>query len=260
MQVVRSDKIDSFVDISTVSRWLKRVPGYSKNVRFLYNFWLHLREQPSRFEGLSIQDVLKAQGDLSGREQYELLDVLQDYVLHEIYGTKATKNAVYATIRSFFLHNRCELPKDTIRFHSDYDPVIQDLSLDEFKAILREANILYRSAFLIKFQAMMGLEELIWFSNHAWSTVREQLRDGSLYMKSQDRIIVHIPRRKGVERLYFTSIERDGREALLTYLKKWRGPIKPGEAIFVNNNGKPLSRDNLSDSWMRYSLSLVHPI
>ena len=254
-QLFRSKDLNDFVrEVSPVSRWLNRVPGYRKNVRFLYDFWVHLRGQPCRFEGMSLGEALEVQGGLSGREQYELLDVIQDYILHMIYGTKATKDCVYASIRSFFLHNRCELPRDKIRFHSDYDPVVQDLSLDEFKAILREANILYRSAFLIKFQAMMGLEELVWFSNNAWPAVEEQLKKGSSYLKSHDRIILHIPKRKGVELPFFTSIERDGREALLTYLKKWRGPIRPGEPIYLNNAGNPLTKDNLGDAWMRCSI------
>jgi len=238
-----------------VDRWLKRVPSYAERggeyfnngVQYAYRFFEWLRNQHGRFHGLGVSEVIRLQADLRGRERYELLDLAQDFV-SEFRGVKKSKEKVYMTIRSVFLHNRCELPRDKFIIRGDYEPSPMNMSLPEFKALLREANILYRSVFLTKFQAKMGLKEVVWFSNNSWHEVDPQLRKGSLWLHDMDRIILHMPGRKG-GKPYYTSLERDGVKALRLYLKKWRGPVKSREPIYVNANGNPLTVDNVRDMW-----------
>ena len=238
-------------EFDEVDKWLRRVPGYENGgAEYAYKFFEWLSAQPGRFQGLDVRSVIDVQADLGGRDRYELLDLLQDWV-QGIHGAKATKEKAYATIRSVFGHNRVELPRDR-RFvlRGDYDPVPMNMLLDEFKAILREANILYRSVFLTKFQGMMGLKEVVWFSNNSWPEVEQQLRDGSLYLGDPERVVVHLPPRKGGGP-YFTSLERDAIEALRLYLRKWRGPVGRGEPIYLNDRGNPLTRENAQKMWNR---------
>ena len=72
------------------------------------------------------------------------------------------------------------------------------------------------------------------------------------FLGDYSRFIVHFPLRKGVERPYFTSVERDGIQALQRYLEKWRGRIRDGDPVFLNERGNPLTSDNIVDSWTRY--------
>jgi len=254
-------------EYSCVDRWLKRVPGYEQHLHYLYNFveWLgsHVpkdAERVNQFYGLDLNGVLKSQRSLGYNERYGLVDFLQDYVM-DYYGSKGTKDTLYAVVRSFFRHNRAELPKDGLRFKGDYEPEPMDMRLDEFRAILREANLLYRSVFMTKFQGMMGTEEVVYFSNNCWPTVDAQLRKGSMYLGSKERVIVHFPGRKGVVRPYFTSVERDGIDLLKSYISKWRGPVKPGEPIYLNSRGTSLSHSNVEKAWISccFKAGIIEP-
>jgi len=90
--------------MSPLDRWLSRVseasrPGY-RNILLRF----------SRQVGLSPDELIVKQKNGVGDGRYELLDLLEDYV-NALKGTRSTKHFVYAVIRSFFLHNRCELPR-----------------------------------------------------------------------------------------------------------------------------------------------------
>jgi hypothetical protein len=244
-------------DNPTVDRWLRRVPGFEPNFGYLYDFWGWAREQelvdgdpdrPNRFRGLELSEGLRVQRGLRSGELYDLLDLLQAYCIG-YYGSAGLKRVIQSTVRSYFKHNRCALPLDSYKLKGDYDTSPMDMRLGDVKAMLREACPLYRSVFLTRIQANMGTSEVVWFSDHAWPQVGEQLRKGSRFLGSRDRIVLDMPGRKGNERPYRTSIESDGREALVFYLEKVRGPVGPGEPIYVNARGNPLTKGNVTSMW-----------
>jgi len=236
-----------------VGKWVRRVPSVGKDssLGYMYDFFCWLRGQRGRFEGLGVDEVLDVQAGLSGRESYELLDLGQEWVNDVLVGTYKTKKKVYGLIRSFFKHNRVPLPEDPdFIVKENYEATRMDISLDDFKAILREANLMYRSVFLTKFQGMMGTKEIIYFSSCCWPQVDTQLRKGSKWLHSPDRIIIHLPGRKGSRKGYYTSLERDAVDALRLYLRKWRGPIRAGEAIYLNDRRRPLTEYNVRQAWL----------
>ena len=90
---------------AALDRWLSRVSARSRPTyksAFL-RFCRSLQMGPD--------ELVARQKNGSGDGRYELLDRLQEYV-NALPGTLNYKLSTYTAVRSFFLHNRCELPRE----------------------------------------------------------------------------------------------------------------------------------------------------
>ncbi|MEM2127798.1 MAG: hypothetical protein QXH67_06220 [Candidatus Bathyarchaeia archaeon] len=175
---------------------------------------------------------------------YKLLDLAEEYVLGLDHLRAASKMRVLASIRSFFMHNRAELPRDPgFRVRSEVPRVVGNLSVEVFRQILAGCNRLYRAAFLCMFQGGMGSGELVWWSLNGYEELVRRLE------RREHPIRVDLPGRKRMRNIrpYYTFIGRDAITALQEYLK---GEVRAGrEAIFINQYGKPLTTKNLTFYW-----------
>ena len=178
------------------------------------------------------------------RERYLVVDLLHECV-SSLRGRRKSKLNRISVIRSFFKHNRVELPSDpAFRVDGDDPPVTGNLNIEALRKILLATDRRYRAVFLIMFQSGMGEQEFMYFNCH-WQMIRKQLR--------KEVIRIDLPGRKHARnaRPYYTYVGGDGVRWLKEYLTKERGPIKPGDPIFLNDRGNPVTKVNIRRAFTR---------
>lgn len=225
-----------------VAAWLQRVASSTRRryCDYLYRYFQWLRENGGEFSHKTPSELLDLQDKTTGRDRFKQLDLLQRFVSMQP-GAFNTKHNIYSTVRSFYDHNRVPLPKDIgFRIRSDRETVNGELDVEGLKKIVLASNLRYRAVFLCMFQSAMGEAEFEYF-NRAWDQVKPQLEDG------KKRLKINLPGRKHArnERPYYTFIGKDGVKALTEYIEKERGFIKLGEAIFLNDKLKPVTKANV---------------
>jgi len=214
---------------------------------FIHDFSEWLSREGGVLAGKSLEELLDLQDRAVGRERFRQLSLIQKWVDSKSSALK-TKRLAYSAIRSFYLHNRVELPKDaTFTIRGDYVPTQSEMSVLDFRKIVLAANRLYRAVFLCMFEGGMGERELL-MMNGMWERVGAQLELG-------ERLIqVNFPARKHNTKPFYTFLGLDSVAALKDYLAKERGVVKPGEAIFVNDNGNPLNAQNIRQRFLVYAM------
>lgn len=96
----------------SVNNWLERLSESSRRTALTvisnYFNWFFNQEG---FKGLDPDRLIEMQKESSNK--YAQLDALQNYILSCLKGrTQSYKRLVYAYVRSFYMHNRAEFPKD----------------------------------------------------------------------------------------------------------------------------------------------------
>jgi len=179
-----------------------------------------------------------------GREErYGQLERLQFFVNEVLKGRRNSKLVFYSVIRSFYAHNRVELPRDPgFRVKADREPVVGELTRDGLRALLLKADRKYRAVFTIMFMGFMGYREFNVFNRS--DDVREKVLSGA------DLIKVRMPGRKRGKPFY-TFVAGDALKALRDYLDHDRGPVRPSEALIVNRFGNPLTQGNVQTAFLR---------
>lgn len=232
---------------SSVERWLGRLSPSTGavSVRHLSRWIEWVQRRGSEWEGVSPNRLIEIQKAATGDERFTLLDLAQAWV-SSVKGRGKYKGRLYSSIRSFFLHNRADLPQDgSFRIRSDEPRVSGNLSIDEFRMICETSSPMYRALFVCMFQGGMGIGEAIYWSEHGLESVKQQLRSGSF------PLIVRLPGRKKLrnDRPYYTFIGSDGVEALSHWLKV--RPDVDNPHIFLTSRGTPISYFTVQGYWMR---------
>ena len=227
--------------------WLGRLsPPTAVTNRYHFNrFMRWLRGNGGEFSHFTPDELVEFQIEASGRERYRILDVVQSYV-NTVKGRHGTKVKVYSTIRSFFMHNRAELPRDgSFHIRGDKPKVVGNLKPEEIRQIILSSNECYRAIFLCMFQGAIDRESFIWWNNYGWPKLKEALKGDS------EVIRIDLPGRKNARNLrpYYTFIGPDAIDAL----RKWI-PLRAKEAsaIFTDQLGKPVSSNAVKQYWDRH--------
>ena len=231
----------SLKDYNCVKKWLSRVGRKTGRDNFnSFRRWINwLRER-----GLDYgpDDLLRIQREKGG---YEVLDLVQEYV-RSLDLRESSLRRYYASLRSFFLHNRVPLPLDpSFQIRSDKPRVVGRLTVEDFKYFIASSNRLYRAVFMCMFQGGMGLNEVVYWSNNGWESLKSQLD------RDVHPVKVDLPGRKSRrnKKPYYTFIGRDARDGLEDYLE-----VRPPESksIFVNQYGRPLTKQIIYLYWLRH--------
>jgi len=236
----------------SVDNWLSRMgETTARNHRINFDVWMvWMRENGGAFRGMTPDELVRYQRDADNSHSYEILDIAQRYI-HGIKGKRLnTKKRYYSMIRSFFAHNRSELPKDpTFIMRSDVEKVRGTLTVEEVRDVVLSSKPLYRAIFLSIFQGGMGLEEFNHFNENGRASLMRQLRE------EPDVIRVDLPGRKKRRNddPYYTFIGPDAIKAIRDYLL-----TRPegGNAIFLNQFGDPVSPKAASVYWTRHLVKL----
>lgn len=246
------------VEFKSVENWLGRM-GDTTARNHRINFWVWMawmKENGGAFKDMNPDELVEYQRDAeTNRQRYEILDVAQKYI-HGLEGKRLnTAKRYYSMIRSFFAHNRAELPKDpTFIIRSDVEKVRGTLTIEQVRDVIIGSKPLYRAVFLSIFQGGMGLEEFSHWNKDGLDSLTEQLKN------SPKLVRIDLPGRKAKknDNPYHTYIGGDAIKAIRDYLR-----IRPegGDAIFLNQTGGPVQPKTASMYWNRHllKLSLIEP-
>jgi len=230
----------------TVDTWLSRMgKTTARNHRIRFNVWMRwMAEKGGGFAGMAPDELVEYQKNTDNGTRFEILDVVQRYV-NDLEDVRLnTKKGYYSTVRSFFAHNRAELPRDPgFIIRSEIEPVEGTLTISEIRDVCLGSKPLYRAIFLSMFQGGMGLAEFEHWNTHGLEQLRAQL--------DQEIIKIDLPGRKKNRnhRPFYTLIGGDAVDAIRDYMR-----IRPqgGEAIFLNQFEEPVSGKALSVYWIRH--------
>ncbi len=204
---------------------------------------------------------------------FVFMDVLKNYI-NGLHGLRlATKKGRYMAMRSFFLHNRADLPKDkTLTIRGDIAPVEGTLTAKNIRDIALASNKTYRAIILCMFQGAMGAAEFDYWNLNGWADLQEDLRNKEQF------ITVRLPGRKKLKfsKPYKTFIGGDAKVALLEYLplrekarekfdssrreeRELVGRVRDDHvektfnpnAILYSNWGTPVSSEAFYSHWVR---------
>jgi len=236
----------SKVPLDPVEFWLSRLDWDSQRSyrSYLNRFLIWLRHQPG-WGFVSPRDILVRQ--LQSEDPYEMLDLLQKHV-GGLRARKASKRKIYTVVKSFFAHNRCALPSDpSFRIHSDVPPVVPRLSVENILEAYMAANLCYKSAIMVKWQAFLDSSRLVYVSQHLAEQVVSQIQQGVHPVR------IDLPGRKSKENegQFFSFIGRDAVDALVKYFEEDRGWPKAKDPIWLIRDRKPLSKLAFEMAWMR---------
>jgi integrase len=235
----------------SLENWLGRLShDGARNGRYVFNNWVKwVRVNGSNFAQSTPDELVSFQAEAVGRDKYAILDLVQAYV-GTLSGRRGSIKNKYTVIRSFFLHNRAELPSDrSFKVKGTVPKVNGDLKPEEFRSMVLSCNPVFRALFLCMGQGFMGEGEAIYWNKTGWAKLREDLK------ADPDIVRVDLPGRKSElnEKNYYTLIGPDA----ISALRLWLNERPSGAAaIFTNQHGDPLSKKAIYLYWHRHLLSL----
>ena len=236
----------------SVENWIGRMNGATvKTYRSWWAMWEKWRaENGGRFAGMSPDELVEYQKNCVNHDCYQILDLVQRWVGGMRGKARNTKANYYKMVRSFFAHNRAELPKDKgFIIRGDNLPVQGQLGVEDIRNICLRSRKSYRAIFLSMFQGAMGLEEAEYWNFNGWASLKEQLDRGEKVIR------IDLPGRKKVrnERPYYTLIGGDAVAAIRDYLGE---RPESDSAIFFNQYGEPIDKVSMWAYWHRTILAL----
>jgi hypothetical protein len=250
--------LDARVGYSSVDKWFKglqpstvRVSG---SIFKLFMKWL--KAYGGAFKDFTPDQLIDYQDQAMGKKRYDILDTVEDFVQSQKNLTYEYKRKQLYTLRSFFLGNRSELPRDPkFNLKGDVPKVQGGLSPEEIRLVVLKANKMYRAIFLSMLGGAMGEEELVYWSNTGLPDLQKQLKENEdvIIIKQQGR------KEKKNELPYFTLISGDALTAVKEYMAG--RPQTNCKAIFVNQFGKPITKRAIYQAWTIYGkkIGLIKP-
>lgn len=231
----------------SVENWLSRLgEGSRKQARWHLEAWLKwVAKGQGKFIGFSPDELVEYQRTSDNGSKFDILNCVQRYVI-DTPGRHGYKKKKLDNVRSFFLHNRAELPRDrSFNIRGDQPRVIGTLTPEEIRHVVLSSNKAYRAIFLCMLQGALDQEMFTYWNENWYEDLVKQLKENPKVVK------VDLPGRKAMkfEKPYYTFIGGDAIEAIQQYLK-----VRPDEArgIFVNQRGKPIGKADLKKYWTRH--------
>lgn len=233
----------------SVEHWLGRLAPSTARIQRNYfsKFMEWLKENGGAFKDYTPDMLIEHQKQADNGSSYDVLDVIQLYI-GQCKGRQSTKNARYNNVRSFFAHNRCTLPKDptfkVISTETTKPPIRGTLTVDEIKKCVLGSRRAYQAIYLSMFQACMDQECFTFWNLNGYGSLMEQLNQGANIIR------IDLPGRKKNrnKKPFYTFIGDDAISAIKNWLE-----VRPrdAKAIFTNQYGKPVTKQDLKDYWLR---------
>lgn len=238
-----------------VVRWLGRLGGETRHSYF-YNFrgWLLWLWRVPEWSGKTPTQILEWQDQAHGRERFQLLDLMTEYV-QEKGGTYKGMSSRLSHLRSFFLHNRVELPdiKDW-QPHPTHEPTQGNLTTERVHDIISHANMRDTAIFLTMFQSMMDLHRFTQFNQKYTLQLVTHLKEKGV---DEPFRIDFLSGRKRNRRAFYTFIYHDALVAWRNYFDSERGwPKHENEPMAMTWKGTPPKKEAIRASFTTISRRL----
>ena len=236
----------------TVQNWLSNLAPSTQLVQGNYfkNFMNWNMLHGGKFKDYTPDQLIEYQAE---KRDYELLDKLIKPYVRQAKGTFNTKNSRYTNIRSFFAHNRAELPKDKqFKIRPEYEPIRGSLTVNEIRLALLSCNSVYQAVFFSMFQSAMDQETFCYWNANGWDSLHEQL--------DQDIIQIELPGRKSYKNIapYYSFIGRDAIKAIKEWLELRKKKVREGKipedskVIFCDKYGKAMNKRTMREYWLSH--------
>ncbi|MFB0543230.1 MAG: hypothetical protein ACETVR_00465 [Candidatus Bathyarchaeia archaeon] len=221
-------------------------PTSKEKTHLIFRWWMDwLGENGGEFKDYTPDDLVEFQRNASNSDKYKILDLVQDFIQRQR-GRYSSKKKYYTVVKSFFLHNRAELPKDaSFEIRAEEEKVKALLTIEEVRDMILSSKPVYQAIFLSMFQGGMGQEEFIYWNLNGWKNLEKQLDEGTHPIK------VELPGRKKQKhkRPYYTLLGKDSVDAINSWVSH---RPKEAEAIFTDQYGNPLSKHGMRTYWKRH--------
>lgn len=212
--------------------WLERVDASTRSpYRSRLRDWLAWLWRLPEWSGKLPSQLLEFQENAKGRERFRLVDLMTRRV-QEKGGTYNGMLGHLSVLRSFFKHNRVELPGlGGWRPRPTKEPVQGRLNVAQVTEIITHANLRDTAIFLTMFQGLMDLERFTEFNRKYAAALVDHLRHRSV---DEPFRIDFLGGRKGNHRRFYTYIYDDALKAWQNYFELQRGWPKEGEPIALS--------------------------
>ena len=240
----------------TVENWLGRL-GLStqKPQRYYFQHFLKwIKVNGGKFSKYSPDELVEYQKQADNGNKYDILDTIVQPYVRQVKGTYNTKRTRYTNVRSFFLHNRAELPRDpNFKIRPDRQPVNGKLEPDEIKRTILSSSKVYQAVFLVMFQSAMDQEMFSYWNENGYDDLKAQL------LTHPELVQINLPGRKGYKNIrpFYTFIGSDAIDAVRSWLKERDELVKNGKiseddkSIFTGQFGTKLQKHSLRQYWLR---------
>jgi hypothetical protein len=235
----------------SVETWLLKNPASKKVNRSIFNrFMVWLKVNGGPFKNFTPEQLLYYQDKAVGRQRFDIVKVIEFWVLSQ-QGRIGYKKKMFATIKSFFLHNECSLPAHPFNAQANTTKMVEGtLQPEEIRAIVLKTNKLYRAVFLSMLGGGMGEDEIVYWSNNGLKSLQNQIANGEKIIE------INLPGRKLNKNIkpYYSLLAGDAFEAVKAYLA-----IRPkvdSDAIFINQYNLPLTKTALYQVWTQNAKKL----
>jgi hypothetical protein len=241
---------------NSVENWVGRLKPYTGIMarKHLSLFMRWLRQSSSQFKDYTPDQLIDYSKNADNGHKFDILDLVQQHIVSLNGLQKSSKTTRYTYLRSFFLHNRAELPRDrSFKIRGDKLPVKGDLTVEEVKSVIGYCDEAHEAAYLSMFQAGMGAHEFLYWSNNGLKKLREDLRG------NPEIVRIDLPGRKGSEneRTFYTFIGGDALDSVRKWIDKRSELYNKGKApedskaIFLSEDGTAFTYFSLQAYWRR---------
>ncbi len=236
---------------TSVTKWLQRLSPSSARVNLIYlrKFMEWVKENGGKFAEMNPDELVKYQKETENSERYDILDLAQGFTL-DMGGRTSTKKRAYATVKSFFMHNRAQLPLDGAFKIRGEPKSVGTLTIEEIKTLYTASNPVYQAITICLFQSGLGLAEFEYWNLNGFEDLKQQLKG------DPDLIRIHLPQRFKSEREepFSTRLGYDAIQALKRYVEL--RPETEETAIFLSQYKTPIMKDDIRKYLSRRCIKL----
>ncbi len=245
----------------SVDHWLSALrPSTAKtSVSNLNRFLAWLKLNGGKFSTFTPDELIAYQKQAVGDARFEILDTVENFIRSR-QGTYFYLRTQLKDIRSFFQHNRADLPRDIqFRVNGTTEPKQGSLTPDEIRKVILSHNPLYQAVFLCMFEGALGEAEFEFWNSHGLSKLVTDLEDNPSIIR------IDLPGRKSSRNRfpYYSLIGGDALKALKIWMElrpevlskshKHReidNPLDGSTSIFIDQFGNGVSKDAIYQQWM----------
>ncbi len=234
---------------AAVVKFLSRYNQSSNSFHILKWFWESL-QSVDRFKGLSYSQLVEFQADAEKKDQFLLLDHLQQAIgLRE--GTYNSKRTYYSVVVMFFKSSRASLPADVKPVIKATKECVQgNLTPEIIRKLVNAADLDFKAVYLTYWMGILDTARFLYFNERYGGALAEHLQTKGV----DEPFRMEFPgRKKNLNKVqYHTFIGHDALDAWREYFERIRGYPKKGEPIIKSKHG-PITEDGV---WARHKRTL----